>query len=205
MKKAYRVVLMLSLSVVIVGCQSMAVVSDNPMGKSDNSIKGFGLETVDFEFAAKKAMDEFLDSPAATRSDGTRWRVAIGEVINDTTFNINTKSLTSRIRSSLIKSGKFTFSGFVGQDQTTFLKESQQLSKSKLVDQKSVAKGGTAQAPNLQLNGEIRQRNNVRGDRSKQSLEYEFDFTATDVVTGQIAFNTLIDIRKIGSNKNFAW
>ena len=205
MKKAYRVVLMLSLSVVIVGCQSMAVVSDNPMGKSDNSIKGFGLETVDFEFAAKKAMDEFLDSPAATRSDGTRWRVAIGEVINDTTFNINTKSLTSRIRSSLIKSGKFTFSGFVGQDQTTFLKESQQLSKSKLVDQKSVAKGGTAQAPNLQLNGEIRQRNNVSGDRSKQSLEYEFDFTATDVVTGQIAFNTLIDIRKIGSNKNFAW
>ena len=205
MKKAYRVVLMLSLSVVIVGCQSMAVVSDNPMVKSDNSIKGFGLETVDFEFAAKKAMDEFLDSPAATRSDGTRWRVAIGEVINDTTFNINTKSLTSRIRSSLIKSGKFTFSGFVGQDQTTFLKESQQLSKSKLVDQKSVAKGGTAQAPNLQLNGEIRQRNNVSGDRSKQSLEYEFDFTATDVVTGQIAFNTLIDIRKIGSNKNFAW
>ena len=205
MKKAYRVVLMLSLSVVIVGCQSMAVVSDNPMGKSDNSIKGFGLETVDFEFAAKKAMDEFLDSPAATRSDGTRWRVAIGEVINDTTFNINTKSLTSRIRSSLIKSGKFTFSGFVGQDQTTFLKESQQLSKSKLVDQKSVAKGGTAQAPNLQLNGEIRQRNNVSGDRSKQSLEYEFDFTSTDVVTGQIAFNTLIDIRKIGSNKNFAW
>lgn len=205
MKKAYRVVLMLALSVVIVGCQSMAVVSDNPMGKSDNSIKGFGLETVDFEFAAKKAVDEFLASPAATRSDGTRWRVAIGEVINDTTFNINTKSLTSRIRSSLIKSGKFTFSGFVGQDRTTFLNESQQLSKSKLVDQKSVAKGGTAQAPNLQLNGEIRQRNNVSGDRSKQSLEYEFDFTATDVVTGQIAFNTLIDIRKIGSNKNFAW
>ena len=126
-------------------------------------------------------------------------------MVNDTTFNISTKSLTSRIRNKLINSGKFSFSGFVGQDRTSFLNDSAQLAKSKLVDQNSVAKGGTAQAPNLQINGEIRQRTNVSGNRSQQTLEYEFDLTATDVVTGQIAFNTLISIDKIGSNKNFAW
>ncbi len=204
MKSTRYLAILSAMLIGLTGCQSM-VQSDNPMSNSDNSIRGFGLQTVDFEYAANQAVEEFLASPASTRSDGTRWRVAIGEVVNDTTFKISTKSLTSRIRSKLIKSGKFTFSGFVGQDKTSFLQDSQQLSKSRLVDQKSVAKGGTAQAPNLQLNGEIRQRNNVSGDRSKQSLEYEFDLTATDVVTGQIAFNTIVDIKKVGSNKNFAW
>ncbi len=188
----------------LVGCQSASVFSNNPMG-NNNSAQGFGIQTVDFEYAANKAVEEFLASPASTRRDGTRWRVAIGEVVNDTTFNISTKSLTSRIRNKLINSGKFSFSGFVGQDRTSFLNDSAQLAKSKLVDQNSVAKGGTAQAPNLQINGEIRQRTNVSGNRSQQTLEYEFDLTATDVVTGQIAFNTLISIDKIGSNKNFAW
>ena len=202
---AFRNFLILSSLIFgLAGCQTSAVYSNNPMG-NNNSSQGFGLQTVDFEYAAKKAVEEFLASPASTRRDGTRWRVAIGEVVNDTTFKISTKSLTSRMRSMLIKSDKFTFSGFVGQDRTSFLNDSAQLAKSKLVDQNSVAKGGTAQAPNLQLNGEIRQRNNVSGNRSQQTLEYEFDFTATDVVTGQIAFNTIISIDKTGSNKNFAW
>lgn len=198
--------IILATVVGLTGCQSMSVISDNPMrGGNSTSIDSFGLTTEDFNYAAKEAVDAFLSSPASTRADGTRWRVTIGEVVNDTTFKINTKSMTSRMRDMLINSGKFSFSGFTGQDGTSFLRDSQQLSKSSLVDQKTVARGGTAQAPNLQINGEIRQRTNESGDRTQQRLEYEFDFKATDVKTGQLAFSKIVDIGKKGSNKNFAW
>jgi PBP1b-binding outer membrane lipoprotein LpoB len=74
-----------------------------------------------------------------------------------------------------------------------------------MVDKSTVAKAGTVQAPDLEIAGEIRQRTNISGDRSRQRLEYEFDFRAVDANTGQIAFSMLIDIKKLGSNKNFAW
>lgn len=199
-----RILFVFFITIGMLGCQSSRVFSDNPL-QSGDSIDSFGLTTEDFDYAAKQAVESFIASPTSLRRDGSQWRVTIGEVVNDTTFRINTKSMTSRMRDMLINSGKFSFSGFTGQDGTSFLRDSQQLSKSTLVDQKSVAKGGTALAPNLQINGEIRQRTNVSGDRSRQRLEYEFDFRATDVTTGQLAFSKIIDIRKTGSNKNFAW
>ena len=165
----------------------------------------FGLTTEDFNYAAKTAVDEFLASPVSNRADGRRWRATLGDVVNDTTFKIDTRSMTSRMRNKLINSGKFSFSGFTGQDRTSFVADSRQLSKSSLVDQRTVAKAGTVQAPDLGFSGEIRQRTNVSGDGGRQRLEYEFDFRAVDANTGQIAFSTLVDIKKLGSNKNFAW
>lgn len=196
----------LLLSLTLSGCVTMDVVSSNPNNSDDpTAIDSFGLTTEDFQYAAKEAVTEFLASSASNRADGRRWRATLGDVVNDTTFKIDTRSMTSRMRNMLTNSGKFSFSGFTGQDSTSFVSDSRQLSKSSMVDQKTVAKAGTVQAPDLEISGEIRQRTNVSGDRSQQRLEYEFDFRAVDAKTGQIAFSTLIDIKKRGSNKSFAW
>lgn len=200
---------LLAVSVIglaVSGCASMDVVS-SISGKSDDptAMDTFGLTTEDFNYAANQAVEEFLASPASNRADGRRWRASLGEVVNDTTFKIDTQSMTSRMRNKLINSGKFSFSGFTGQDRTSFVSDSRQLSKSSMVDQRTVAKSGTVQAPDLEISGAIRQRTNVSGDGSRQRLEYEFDFRAVDATTGQIAFTTLVDIKKLGSNKKFAW
>lgn len=195
-----------AIGLAVSGCASMDVVSSIG-GNSDDptAMDTFGLTTEDFNYAANQAVEEFLASPASNRADGRRWRASLGQVVNDTTFKIDTRSMTSRMRNKLINSGKFSFSGFTGQDRTSFVADSRQLSKSSMVDQRSVAKAGTVQAPDLEISGAIRQRTNVSGDGSRQRLEYEFDFRAVDATTGQIAFSTLVDIKKLGSNKNFAW
>lgn len=195
-----------AIGVAISGCASMDVVSSIGSNSDDpTAMDTFGLTTEDFNYAANQAVEEFLASPASNRADGRRWRASLGQVVNDTTFKIDTRSMTSRMRNKLINSGKFSFSGFTGQDRTSFVADSRQLSKSSMVDQRSVAKAGTVQAPDLEISGAIRQRTNVSGDGSQQRLEYEFDFRAVDATTGQIAFSTLVDIKKLGSNKNFAW
>ncbi|UOD50029.1 penicillin-binding protein activator LpoB [Orrella daihaiensis] len=207
--KASQLKNILAISVIGLGvsaCGSMDVVSSIGGNSSDSTaMDTFGLTTEDFNYAANQAVEEFLASPASNRADGRRWRATLGEVVNDTTFKIDTRSMTSRMRNKLINSGKFSFSGFTGQDRTSFVADSRQLSKSSMVDQRTVAKAGTVQAPDLEIAGEIRQRTNVSGDGSRQRLEYEFDFRAVDANTGQIAFSTLIDIKKLGSNKKFAW
>lgn len=117
--------------ILLAGCQTTAVVSDNPLASPEateydpegietgnpksTAMDSFGLGTEDFEFAARQAVAEFLASPAAQRADGGRWLVSIGEVINDTTFRIDTRSMTSRMRNMLINSGRFGFTGFTGQ------------------------------------------------------------------------------------------
>lgn len=195
-----------TIGLAVSGCATMDVVSSIG-GNSDDptAMDTFGLTTEDFSYAANQAVEEFLASPVSNRADGRRWRATLGEVVNDTTFKIDTRSMTSRMRNKLINSGKFSFSGFTGQDRTSFVADSRQLSKSSMVDQRTVAKAGTVQAPDLEFSGEIRQRTNVSGDGGRQRLEYEFDFRAVDANTGQIAFSTLVDIKKLGSNKNFAW
>jgi len=201
-----HVVAISAIGLVVSGCASMDVISSLGGNSGDaTAMDTFGLTTEDFSFAANSAVEEFLSSPASSRADGRRWRATLGDVVNDTTFKIDTRSMTSRMRNKLINSGKFSFSGFTGQDRTSFVADSRQLAKSSLVDQRTVAKAGTVQAPDLEFSGEIRQRTNVSGDGGRQRLEYEFDFRAVDANTGQIAFSTLIDIKKLGSNKNFAW
>lgn len=201
------IVTICAVGLAVSGCANMDVVSSIGGGSSGDAtaMDTFGLTTEDFSYAAREAVDEFLASPASNRADGRRWRATLGEVVNDTTFKIDTGSMTSRMRNRLINSGKFSFSGFTGQDRTSFVVDSRQLSQSSMVDQRTVAKAGTVQAPDLEISGVIRQRTNVSGDGRRQRLEYEFDFRAVDATTGQIAFATLIDIKKLGSNQNFAW
>lgn len=201
-----KIVALSTIGLALSGCATMDVVSSIGGNTGDSTgMDTFGLATEDFAYAANEAVSEFLASPASNRADGRRWRATLGDVVNDTTFKIDTRSMTSRMRNKLINSGKFSFSGFTGQDRTSFVADSRQLSKSSLVDQRTVAKAGTVQAPDLEFSGEIRQRTNVSGDGGRQRLEYEFDFRAVDANTGQIAFSTLVDIKKLGSNKNFAW
>jgi len=198
------------LAATLAGCQTIPISSSNPNAEVSRTGKpgfvAFGLQSVDFEYAAKQAVQEFLESPFATNKPKKgRWVVQMGEVVNDTTFRIDTASMTSRMKRSMTQSGLFIFTGATGRERTDFVADSRQLSKSKMFDQSTVARNGTVVAPDLEMSGAIRQRTLVGADQRQQQLEYEFDFRVVERDTGLEIFQAFVPIEKLGSNKNFAW
>ena len=201
MEKFIRRVCLLALPLLLTACAS-TVVSTNPRANKDG-INTFGLTTVDFEFAAKKSLDDFMMSPWLAKKDG-RWLVQIGNVRNETTQEIDTKRLTQRMMSHMTRNGKFAFSSVGGSMADSNVKDYRQLENSDLYDQDTGAKG-KATKPDLSMIGEVAQTTNVSADRSKQQLEYEFRLRVTDLSSGIIVFDSLVPIDKLGSNKNFSW
>jgi uncharacterized protein (TIGR02722 family) len=201
MGKFIRSVCLLALPLLLAGCASN-VVSTNPKALKDG-INTFGLTTVDFEFAAKKSLDDFMMSPWLAKKEG-RWLVQVGSVRNETTQEIDTKRLTQRMLSHMTRNGKFAFSSVGGSLADSTVKDFRQLENSDLYDQDSGAKG-KALKPDLSMIGEIAQTTNISADRVKQQLEYEFRLRVTDLASGVIVFDSLVPIDKLGSNKNFSW
>lgn len=193
----------------LTGCQTIPITSSNPNAELSRTGKpgmvSFGLQSTDFEYAANKAVQEFLESPFSKKPGGGRWVVQMGEVVNDTTFRIDTASMTSRMKIAMTKTGQFIFTGATGRERTDFVADSRQLGKSKMFDKKTVARNGTVIAPDLEMLGGIRQRTLVGADQKQQQLEYEFDFRVVERDTGLEIFQAFIPIEKLGSNKSFAW
>jgi uncharacterized protein (TIGR02722 family) len=202
MKKFVKMILVTCMPVLLIGCATGKVSTTNPMA-SKKEIDTFGLSTVDFDYAAKSALDEFMMSPWLAKKEG-RWLVQIGNVRNETVQEVDTKRLTQRMMSYMTKSGKFAFSSVGGSLADKSVKEYRQLEKSDLYDQDTGGKGKVVK-PDLSMIGEISQTTNISADRSKQQLEYEFRLRVTDLSSGIILFDSLVPIDKRGSNKNFAW
>ena len=202
MKKFVKIGVIAVLPVLLIACASGKVSTTNPMA-SKKEIDTFGLSTVDFDYAAKSALDDFMMSPWLAKKEG-RWLVQIGNVRNETVQEVDTKRLTQRMVSYMTKSGKFAFSSVCGSLEDKSVKEYRQLEKSDLYDQDTGGKGKVVK-PDLSMIGEISQTTNISADRSKQQLEYEFRLRVTDLSSGIILFDSLVPIDKRGSNKNFAW
>ena len=202
MKKFVKMILVTCMPVLLIGCATGKVSTTNPMA-SKKEIDTFGLSTVDFDYAAKSALDEFMMSPWLAKKEG-RWLVQIGNVRNETVQEVDTKRLTQRMVSYMTKTGKFAFSSVGGSLADSNVKEYRQLEKSDMYDQETGGKGKVVK-PDLSMIGEISQTTNISADRSKQQLEYEFRLRVTDLSSGIILFDSLVPIDKRGSNKNFAW
>lgn len=192
--------------VALAGCQTIPVSSSNPnAGLSSTGSPGFaamGLQSVDFEYAANQAVQEFLSSALGRKNRGKPWIVQMGDVVNDTSLRIDTASMTSRMKREMSKTGTFMFTGATGRERTDFVADSRQLSRSAMFDKSTVARQGTVIAPDLEMSGTIRQRTVVGADQKSQQLEYEFDFRVVERDTG-LEFQSFVPIEKTGSNKAF--
>jgi uncharacterized protein (TIGR02722 family) len=204
-----KILLIATMALALAGCETIPVHSSNPNANlsttGDKALVAFGLQGVDFEYAANLAVQEFLESPFARKPGGGRWVVQMGEVVNDTTYRIDTASMTSRMKRAMTKTGQFIFTGATGRDRTDFVADSRQLRKSAMFDKSTVARNGTVVAPDLEMLGSIRQRTVVSANQDRQQLEYEFDFRVVERDTGLEIFQSFIPIDKQGSNKSFAW
>jgi uncharacterized protein (TIGR02722 family) len=194
-----------ALAMLLSGCETMApITSTNPNAvRASGGMQSMQLQSVDWEYAAKKAVDEFLASKFSSKPGGGRYVVAMGDVINDTTLDIRTQSLTSQMKGLMTRTGSFIFTGAVGSERTNTVRDSRQLSQSAMFDQRTTTRNNTVVAPDLEMLGAIRQRT-IPG-AGRQALEYEFDFRVVELHTGLEIFQAFIKIDKTGSNQKFSW
>ena len=194
-----------------IGCQTttQTVSLTDPAYSARPAMGGettFGLDYRDFEYAAKQAVDSFLNSPRSIKpGSNAPWIMAISRIVNDTTLVLDTDQLVKKIRIALLNSGRVITTTAVGAGgpEDRMSAQVRELRGSKLFNQKTVARSGTMVAPDLSLSGKIMQRIIKVG--GKQQVDYYFQLAATDIRTGLAYWEFEKVIAKLGDNTNFSW
>jgi len=198
----------LAMVALLAGCQTAQVSTSNTLANQTRDqrvgVDTMQLESIDFEFAAKEAVDQFLQSPWYTNGKNRRWVAYMGEVINDSTSDVNTRSMTDRMRQYMTRSANFVFTAAVGSEATRGVAAYRQLERSGMFDQRTGA-SGLAVKPDLEISGSIRSATRTSVDRRRQAQEYEFSFRVVELGSGLEIFQGFVPINKAGSNRNFAW
>ena len=194
---------------VLVGCSTNGAqvtrsIPDYDQKPDKGETTTFGLDYRDFDYAASKAVEEFLANPLSQKpGSNAPWVLAISRVVNDTPLTLDTDRLIKKIRIALLKSGRFVVTTAVGSKRESMVAEVRELENSDLFNQKTVAKKGTVVAPELALSGVIDQGVNTIG--SQQQADYYFRLTITNLQTGLAYWETETVISKLGDNDSFTW
>ena len=162
------------------------------------------LDYRDFDQAASKMVQSMLGSGALKKSEGGRYVVATGRIINDTTQRIDTDQLMVKIETEILNSGQAVMTSAIGSGSDELLHETRELRDSEEFDPDTVAKRQTLIAPELTISGKIFQRN-IRYDRNTQQVEYYFQLKLSDVKSGLRFWQDDTLIGKRGSSKSVSW
>lgn len=157
------------------------------------------LDSRDFNIAADKMIEDMIASGALDKPMGGRYVLAIGRVANRTKQDIDVDQLVKKIRVSLLRSGKVVVTTAVGASgaEDNMSRAVRELADDDMFNSATVARAGTAVAPELSLSGKIIERN-LRISSSKQRIEYVFQLTITDINSGLAFWEGEETIGKIG-------
>ncbi len=166
----------------------------------DTSAEVNALDSRDFDIAAEKMIEDMIASGAVDKPAGGRYVLAIGRVANRTEQDIDVDQLVKKIRVALLKSGKVVVTTAVaaGGAEDDMSRAVRDLADDDMFNSATVAKAGTAIAPELSLTGKIIERN-LKISSSKQRIEYIFQLSLTDINTGLAFWEGEETIGKIGA------
>jgi hypothetical protein len=166
----------------------------------DTSAEVNALDSRDFDIAAEKMIEDMIASGAVDKPAGGRYVLAIGRVANRSGQDIDVDQLVKKIRVALLKSGKVVVTTAVaaGGAEDDMSRAVRDLADDDMFNSATVAKAGTAIAPELSLTGKIIGRN-MKISSSKQRIEYIFQLSLTDINTGLAFWEGEETIGKIGA------
>lgn len=166
----------------------------------DTSPEVNALDSRDFDIAAEKMIGDMIASGAVDKPAGGRYVLAISRVANRTKQDIDVDQLVKKIRIALNRSGKVVVTTAVSADgaEDGMSRAVRGLADDDMFNAATVARAGTAIAPELSLSGKIIERN-LRISSSKQRIEYVFQLTITDINTGLAFWEGEETIGKIGA------
>ncbi|MEA3553851.1 MAG: penicillin-binding protein activator LpoB [Campylobacterota bacterium] len=166
-----------------------------------------GIDRKDFEKAASLAVESLLRSGALTKRDGTKNKIMMGRMINDTTQRIDTDMLIKKIRIAILNSRQayiINSMSYGGKSTDSMIFETRKLKNNKEFRQSTIAKTGQLDVANMSLSGKILQRTARTAD-DKQLVEYWFQLTLTDLIGGYSVWESEEIVEKLGSNQTVTW
>ena len=173
----------------ISGCASAPDVSYGNPEQVETVTTGFG--STDLQMIAEKMVNSLLATPVL--SSGRRPVFYVHQVKNMTDEHIDTKSVTDKIRVTLLKSGRVQFSA-VNEVNDEILKQLEYQTKSGIVDPATAKSAGYQVGADYFLFGEISSIRKAAG----RVLDVYFKFTMNlvNIKTGLIEWADEKEIRK---------
>lgn len=145
----------------------------------------------DMQLIAKTLVESLTEFERVKSFEG-RPVVMLTKVGNRTSEHIDVKMLTDKIRTSLIKSGRFRFSDKATRDE---LKEEYDYQSSEYVDAKTAAKKGRQLGADFIINGDIG--SNIQQVGRDKVVYYKVTLNLVDVETNIIEWSDEREVRKI--------
>lgn len=175
---------------VCTGCRSAVVATETQL---DRKAMTAALEPQDIRRTVEKMVDSMLaDQAFITEIGGKRPVLDITGIKNRSSMHVDMKSITSSIRTKLIRSRKFRF-----MDKTTSADDLQFMNDQALngmTDQSKIVRMGAQSAAQMYLYGELSEmRQHVNGITDRY---YKFTLNLKDIKSGEIVWSDEQEIRK---------
>lgn len=191
----YSFVALLFFSLVLSSCGPKAFTK----GEYDDPEKVILLDDKwnenDMQLVSNRLVSSLVGS-TIIQGEKERPLVMITQVKNRTSEHIDVKMLTNKVRTAVIKSGKFRFSDRDTRDE---LKEEYDYQSSKYVDQTTAAKIGRQIGVKYIINGDIS--SNVQQVGRDKVIYYKVTLNLINVETNVIEWADDTEIRKIYRKK----
>lgn len=162
------------------------------------------IDFKDWQEAAVKSVTSLNQSHVLARPDGRKTILMIGELRNKTSnANLNTRLLTDKIRTEVLRGGKALTTTAVGASgaEDTATRQVRELENDDLFNAETVQKRGTVLAPDMSLSGELIQEKRAAG-RTQESYFF-IHLVLTDLATGLAVWEDSVEIAKQGKSGLF--
>lgn len=196
-----KLILILAAAVIAAGCATKTtyINKDNDPGHPVLS-----LDYRDFDTAIEEIVQSLLDSGTLKKEDGSRYVVTTGEILNDTTQQIDTRQLMSSVEERLVASGQVDMTSAIGSAADDMVDASRALRDSEEFREDTVIPKHQLIAPELSFSGKIFQRT-ISYDRKTKQVEYYIELIVTDLKTGLRFWQKQVQILKRGDTKAPIW
>jgi penicillin-binding protein activator len=189
MKRIIGIIFIFIFIGIFAGCASTPQVSYGNPEQVETVTIGFG--STDLQTIAEKMVNSLLASPVI--ATGTRPVFYVHQVKNMTDEHIDTKSVTDKIRVTLLKSGRVRFSA-VNEVNDEILKQLEYQSKSGVVDPATAKSAGSQVGADYFLFGEL---TSIRKSAGRvKDIYYKYTMNLVNIKTGLIEWADEKEIRK---------
>ena len=191
MKKVYLVGLLSLCVLLVASCGSKRVYTKGKYVEPDRvDLLSDKFVESDLQKIAKDLTDSFLTSPLIS-GEKSKPAIIISVVTNGTDEHIDILSLTNKIRTKLIKSGRFVF---LNERLRKELSEEYEYESSGYVDPKSAKKKGNQMGADWLISGHISAIKQPVG--RKEIIYYKTTLEATDLTSSRIVWADEVEIKK---------
>ena len=177
-------------------CGLAGVKSANYVQDSSEYVS-FGIDIHDIDKVIESNATSLLDSQYVRTLQGKRL-LAIADIANETSEDIDVELMARKLARALRKSGKFTLTNAIagsGAKADRFIQDSRKLTKDPNYNQYTTHEQDTLQAPELSLSGKIAQRSKKIGEVVR--VDYIFLLTLSDIKTGKVLWDNEEIISKV--------